>query len=58
MEKRLKKPVVNKWKLTKAKRIAQVLPQAEIDANSEPTTARSEPREVQTQQLVPVRVCR
>ena len=35
---------------TKAKRIAQVLPQAEIGTSSKPTTARNEPREIQTQQ--------
>ena len=71
MEKQPKKPVVmiinchnkkkqkkNEWKSTKAKRIAQVSSQAEIGASSGPTTARSEPREIQRQQLVPVRVCR
>ena len=48
----------NRWKITKAKRIAQVLFQAEIDASIKSTTARSEPREIQTQQLMPVRVSR
>ena len=47
-----------RWKITKAKRIAQGLFQAEIDASIESTTARSEPREIQTQQLMPVRVSR
>ena len=48
----------NRWKITKAKRIAQVSFQAKIDASNESTTARSESREIQTQQLMPVRVSR
>ena len=44
----------NEWKSTKAKRIAQVLFQAKIDASNGSTTARSESREIQTQQLMPV----
>ena len=48
----------NRLKIKKAKRIAQVSFQAEIDASIESTTARSEPREIQTQQLMPVRVSR
>ena len=37
----------NEWKSTKAKRIAQVLFQAKIDASHGSTRARSEAREVQ-----------
>ena len=37
----------NKWKSTKAKRIAQVSFQAKIDASHRSTRARSEAREVQ-----------
>ena len=37
----------NEWKPTKAKRIAQVLIQAKIDASNGSTTARSETREIQ-----------
>ena len=48
----------SRWKITKAKRIAQVSFQARIDASNKSTTARSESREVQTQQLMPVRVSR
>ena len=48
----------NEWKSTKAKRIAQVSFQAKIDASNGSTTARSESREIQTQQLMPVRVRR
>ena len=48
----------NGWKITKAKRIAQVSLQATIDARNESTTTRSESREIQTQQLMPVRVSR
>ena len=48
----------NRLKITKAKRIAQVSFQAKIDASNESTTARSESREIQTQQLMPVRVSR
>ena len=65
---RPKKPVVmivkllqqmkNEWKSTKAKRIAQVSFQAKIDSSNGSTTARSESREIQTQQLMPVRVSR
>ena len=65
---RPKKPVVmivkllqrtkNEWKSTKAKRIAHVSFQARIDARNGSTTARSESREIQTQQLMPVRVSR
>ena len=65
---RPKKPVVmiiklpqrtkNEWKPTKAKRIAQALFQAKIDTSNGSTTARSETREIQTQQLMPVRVSR
>ena len=47
----------NEWK-TKTKGIAQVSFQAKIDASSDSTTARSESREIQTQQLMPVRVSR
>ena len=42
----------NRWKITKAKRIAQVSFQAKIDASNESTTAESESREIQTQQLM------
>ena len=45
-------------KITKAKRIAQVSFQTKIDTSNESTTARSESREIQTQQLMPVRVSR
>ena len=65
---RPKKPVIkiiklpqgmkNEWKPTKAKRIAQVSFQAKIDASNGSTTARSETRDIQTQQLMPVRVSR
>ena len=48
----------NRWKITKGKIIAQVSFQAKIDASNESTTARSESREIQTQQLMPVRVSR
>ena len=48
----------NRWKITKAKRIAQVSFQAKIDASNESMTARSKSREIQTQQLMPVRVSR
>ena len=48
----------NRWKITKAKRIAQVSFQAKIDASNKSTTARSKSREIQTQQLMPVRVSR
>ena len=37
----------NKWKSTKAKRIAQVSFQAKIDTSNGSTTARSETREIQ-----------
>ena len=37
----------NKWKSTKAKRIAQVSFQAKIDASHGSTRARSEAREIQ-----------
>ena len=37
----------NEWKSTKAKRIAQVLFQAKIDASHRSTRARSEAREIQ-----------
>ena len=47
----------NRWKITKGKRIAQVSFQAKIDASNE-STARSKSREIQTQQLMPVRVSR
>ena len=65
---RPKKPVItivklpqrmkNKWNSTKSKRIPQVLFQAKIDTSNRSTTARSESREIQTQQLMPVRVSR
>ena len=42
----------------KTKRIAQVLFQARIDASNRSTAARSESREIQIQQLMPVRVSR
>ena len=48
----------NEWKSTKTKRIAQVSFQVKIDASSDSTTARSESGEIQTQQLMPVRVSR
>ena len=48
----------NRWKITKAKRIAQVSFQVKVDASNVSTTARSESREIQTQQLMPVRVSR
>ena len=61
---RPKKPVVtivklpcrtkNEWKSIKAKRIAQVLFQAKIDTSNGSTRARSESREIQTQQLMAV----
>ena len=37
----------NEWKPTKAKRIAQVLFQAKIDASYRSTTAEDETREIQ-----------
>ena len=37
----------NRWKITKAKTIAQVLFQSKIDASNKSTTARSESREIQ-----------
>ena len=37
----------NRWKITKAKRIAQVSFQAQIDPSNESTTARSKSREIQ-----------
>ena len=37
----------NKWKSTKAKRIAQVSFKVKIDVSNGPTTARSETREIQ-----------
>ena len=43
----------NKWKSTKAERIAQVSFQVRIDASSESTTARSESREVQNTTIDP-----
>ena len=45
-------------KNNKTKRIAQVSFQARIDTSNGSTTARSESREIQTQQLMPVRVSR
>ena len=48
----------NKWKSTKAKRIAPVSFQAKMDTSNESTSARSESREIQTQQLMTVRVNR
>ena len=47
MEKKNKNKKKNKWKSTKAKRIAQVSFQAKIDASHGSTRARSEAREVQ-----------
>ena len=44
----------NEWKATKAKRIAQVSFQAKIDASYRSTRARSEAREIQNTQLMPV----
>ena len=65
---RPKKPVVTivnyhkerkeRVKYNKTKRIAQVSFQARIDASNGSTRARSESREIQTQQLMPVRVSR
>ena len=55
---KLPQRMINEWKPTKAKRIAQVLFQVKIDASNGSTTARSETKEIQTQQLMPVRVSR
>ena len=54
-DRKLPQQTKNEWKSTKAKRIAQVLFQAKIEASNRSTTARSESREIQTQQLMPVR---